>query len=259
MNTESNGAAIGPKSVTTGAEPSAACASGSPFLHRDFEIQSTPNHVAIIMDGNRRWARERGLPAVAGHRAGADALERLLPEFARSGVQILTLFGFSAANWQRSRFEVDHLLRLVENYLARCTPTCLRERIAVQVVGRKDRLPEPLLRSIDQVERATANGTRYLRIAFDYSSREAIVEAMRAMPADADAEMLSRLLAGGARSADVDLLIRTGREQRLSDFMLWECAFAELYFPDLYWPEFDSGALHQALTWFGGRERRMGR
>jgi undecaprenyl diphosphate synthase len=235
-------------------------------LRRDFEKQSTPKNdeqigrpenVAIIMDGNRRWARARGLPDVAGHRAGAQALEALLPAVGRTGIRTVTLFGFSQANWQRSRFEVEHLLELVERHLDRCTPACLRERIAVEVIGRKDRLPDSLLLAIDRIERATANGTRRLRIAFDYSSRDAILEAAQTLPSDTEA--LGDRLGGTALVSDVDLLIRTGKEQRLSDFMLWECAFAELYFPDLYWPEFDAAALETAFAWYGQRQRRMGR
>jgi len=239
------------------------------FLPIDFEIQSTPKkyaplgsaprNVAIIMDGNRRWARVRGLPDVAGHRAGARTLEALLPVLGRTGIETLTLFGFSAANWQRSRFEVEHLLELVESQLRRCASSCIRERIAVEVIGRKDRLPESLLRAIEGIERASANGTRRLRIAFDYSSRDAIFAAARALPEEAGTEALAARLGGAGGVADVDLLIRTGKEQRLSDFMLWECAFAELYFPDLHWPEFDAAALNAALAWYGQRERRMGR
>jgi undecaprenyl diphosphate synthase len=250
-------------------------------LGSNFEIQSTqrkrapedaafnrrrfaPRNVAIIMDGNRRWARTRGLPDAAGHRAGARALEALLPALGRTGIRTLTLFGFSAANWHRSRFEVEHLLELVESHLQRCAPSCVRERIAVEVIGRKDRLPKTLLRAIDRVERATANGTRRLRIAFDYSSREAIFEAARSLPSSAAAgglatDLLGARLGGAAGISEVDLLIRTGKEQRLSDFMLWECAFAELYFPDLYWPEFDARALEGALAWYSARERRRGR
>ena len=242
--------------VTAGATHGARLSQSPPFLAGDFEIQSTPKHVAIIMDGNRRWARARGLPDVAGHRAGARALEALLPALGRTRIETVTLFGFSAANWQRSRFEVEQLLELVESQLQRCTPSCLRERLAVEVIGRKDRLPAGLLRAIDRIERATANGARRLRIAFDYSSRSAIVDAARALPWDAGADAFRTQL---GNAPDVDLLIRTGREQRLSDFLLWESAFAELYFPDLYWPEFDARALAAALEWYGKRERRLGR
>ena len=255
------------------ARPQEVAVAGSPrtapFLRGDFEMQSTPKkdvlsggapkNVAIIMDGNRRWARARGLPDVAGHRAGAKTLEALLPALGRTGIQTLTLFGFSAANWQRSQFEVERLLELVESNLQRCMPSCIRERIAVEVIGHKDRLPDSLLRAIAQIERGTENGTRRLRIAFDYSSRDAISEAARGLPNGAGTTTLGARLGGASGVSDVDLLIRTGKEQRLSDFLLWECAFAELYFPDLYWPEFDAVALNAALAWYGQRERRMGR
>lgn len=235
--------------------PKLQMAAVAPFLKVDFEKQSTPKHVAIIMDGNRRWARSRGLPEVVGHRQGATALEKLLPAFKATRIETLTLFGFSAANWQRSRFEVSHLLELAEASLDRYGPRCVRERIAVEVIGRKDRLPVGLLSAIDRVERATGNGTRRLRIAFDYSSREAILEAARSLSEESGEADLSGHLGG----RDVDLLIRTGREQRLSDFLLWECAFAELYFPDIYWPEFDAGQLDRALDWYQQRSRRFGR
>lgn len=224
------------------------------YLSGDFEMQSTPKHVAIIMDGNRRWARSRGLPTAVGHRRGATALEKLLPAFRDSGVQTLSLFGFSAANWQRDHFEINHLLALAESSLAAYGPRCQNEGIAVEVIGRRDRLPASLLNTIEQVERITANGNRQLRIAVDYSSREAIVEAALDLVGNREVDGLSQRLGG-----DVDLLIRTGREQRLSDFMLWECAFAELYFPDLYWPDFNDEALRQALDWYQQRSRRFGR
>lgn len=227
----------------------------TPFTSGNFEMQSTPLHVAIIMDGNRRWARARGLPDAAGHRRGAAALEALLPAFRNTGIDTLTLFGFAAANWQRSRVEVDSLMRLAETSLNRCRPQCVRQRIAVEVIGRKDRLPGSLLSAIDRVQRATASGSRRLRIAFDYSSRAAILEAARGVGGEGGPADLSGYLGG----RDVDLLIRTGREQRLSDFLLWECAFAELYFPDLYWPEFDGTQLTRALEWYQRRSRRYGR
>jgi len=221
----------------------------------DFVMQSTPKNVAIIMDGNRRWALEKGLPATAGHRQGVTTLEHLLPAFRQTDVHTLTLFGFSSANWQRSELEVTHLMQLAEQALLRFTPRCIRERLRIEVIGRKDRLPVSLLRGIELAQNATAHGTRRLRIALDYSSRTAILDAAVDLPLDCEeARFSDRLSSGG----DVDLLIRTGKEQRLSDFLLWECAFAELYFPDLYWPDFDAGALHLALDWYGQRNRRFG-
>jgi len=208
------------------------------------------------MDGNRRWARSRGLPAAAGHRRGARALEALLPAVARLPVETLTLFGFAAANWQRPAVEVSELMRLAGLTLSRCASRCVAAGIAIEVIGRRDRLSSDLVRTIERAERRTAAGTRRLRVAFDCSSREAILGAARAGVADRGAAGISKAL---GRGGDVDLLIRTGREQRLSDFLLWECAFAELYFPDVLWPDFDEHQLAQALGWYAGRERRFGR
>jgi undecaprenyl diphosphate synthase len=206
------------------------------------------------MDGNRRWARERGLPVSAGHRAGLRALERLLPVVRDRGIGTLTVFGFSSANWHREKKEVSYLMRLAEEALAEFTPRCVAEGVRLEIIGRTDRLPRRLSKCIADSEATTAAGARRLRIALDYSSREAIVQAARSLGADIDAEALDERLGG-----HVDLLIRPGREQRLSDFLLWECAFAELYFPDLYWPEFDERALAEALDWFAARQRRFGR
>lgn len=207
------------------------------------------------MDGNRRWARRRGLPDRVGHRRGAAAVEKLLPAFRQTGVRVLSLFGFSAANWQRDELEVQHLLSLAESSVASYGPLCLAEGIAVEVIGRRDRLPDSLVRAIENVEQMTAAGDRRLRIAFDYSSRAAILNAARGQTGDCGPGEISHRLGCG----DVDMLIRTGKEQRLSDFMLWECAFAELYFPDLYWPEFNEVELIKALDWYGKRARRFGR
>lgn len=226
------------------------------YLPSDFADQSTPRHVAIIMDGNRRWARARGLEGSVGHRRGAEALEALLPAVARTGIETLTLFGFAAANWRRDRVEVASLMRLAGVTLTRCTPACVRAGVQVQVIGRRDRLPPALLGAIRETERRTAAGERRLRIAVDYSAREAILAAAHRIPGRCDATTFSdRLGAGG----DVDLLIRTGGESRLSDFLLWECAFAELCFLDVLWPAFEASHLAAALEWYAHRQRRFGR
>jgi undecaprenyl diphosphate synthase len=174
-------------------------------------------------------------------------------------VETLTVFGFAAANWQRSRREIDHLLHLLEVRLSGIAPRCTEAGIAVEVIGRRDRLPDSLLVAIADIEQATVAGSRRLRVAVDYSSRETILNAARDLPVTgSDAEFSARV-AGSGQSAEVDLLIRTGREQRLSDFLLWECAFAELYFPDVHWPDFKPSILEEALIWYGQRQRRMGR
>ncbi len=215
----------------------------------------TPAHVAIIMDGNRRWARQHGLPDVVGHRRGASTLEALLPVVARTGVETLTLFGFSASNWQRQPGEVRHLMQIAETAIRRFLPDCIREGVAVEVIGRRDRLPGSLVAAIEEAERTSAGGARLLRIACDYSAREAILRTARGLDRAVDADGFTACL---GRGGDVDLLIRTGRGQRLSDFLLWECAFAELYFPDLYWPEFTGEHFLEALAWYGQRDRRFG-
>ena len=227
----------------------------SPDSSIDFALQSTPKHVAIIMDGNGRWARERGMPATAGHRQGVKRLEELLPAVCETGIEVMTLFGFAAANWQRSQLEVSHLMQIAEEALDRFTPRCVSEGLAIEVLGRRDRLHGGLIRRITHDERATASGSRRLRVAFDYSSREAIVAAAKRLEEGCDVAAFGSKLGS---AGEVDLLIRTGKEQRLSDFLLWESAFAELYFPDLYWPEFNPASLRAALDWYQHRNRRFG-
>jgi len=201
--------------------------------------QSSSLHVAIVMDGNGRWAGRRGLPRVAGHRAGAEALRRTVEAAPGLGVAALTVYGFSADNWKRPAAEVAALMRLFARYLRSEVPRLVENGVRLEVVGRRDRLPAPLVTTIEAAERATARGPRLcLRLAIDYSSRWAI-----------DATVLL---------PDVDLLIRTGGEQRLSDFLLWESAYAELYFTDTMWPDFGAAELAAAVAEFQARERRFG-
>ena len=195
--------------------------------------------VAIIMDGNGRWATRRGLPRAAGHRAGAEAVRRTVEAAPDLGVGALTLFAFSADNWKRPPKEVATLMRLFARYLRTETPRCLANGVRLEVIGRRDRLPAPLVAAIAATEAATAAGTTlHLRLAVDYSAREAI-RAGRLLP-------------------DVDLLIRTGGERRLSDFLLWECAYAELVFIDKMWPDFGATDLAAAIAAYHSRERRFG-
>jgi len=222
-------------------------------------------HVAIIMDGNGRWATCRGLARSAGHRAGATAVRRVVRASPSLGIGTLTLFAFSADNWRRPAAEVSILMGLVGEYLRRETATCIENGVRVTIIGRRDRLSERLAREIRRAELATAGGTRlHLRIALDYSSREVIARAARRWGSSPDAslETFGRLItaacADDAPVSEVDLLIRTGAEQRLSDFLLWECAYAELYFTDCMWPAFDETALGAALASFRRRERRFG-
>jgi undecaprenyl diphosphate synthase len=233
----------------------------------DFAVQSSRlgeasgTHVAIIMDGNGRWARARGKPRTFGHRAGAEAVRRTVEAAARQGVSVLTLYAFSSDNWGRPPEEVATLLALFERYLSAEMRRCEQNGIRLRVIGRRDRLPVSLQRAVVSAERHTEGGTRMLlRIAVDYSARDAILAASaeaRSAGRENFAEALARVIHGG-EPVDVDLLIRTGGEHRLSDFLLWESAYAELYFTDRMWPDFDGDDLAEALAWFHGRERRFG-
>jgi undecaprenyl diphosphate synthase len=219
--------------------------------------QSTSDclHTAIIMDGNGRWASTRGLPRVAGHRAGAEALRRTVEAAPDLGIGVLTVYAFSSDNWRRPQPEVSALMKMFHTYLRREQAKCVDKGVRVSVIGRRDRLPRLLLPVIDECENATSKGEKlHLRLAIDYSSRDAILAAAQALNGSATREGLSDALGG----QDVDLLIRTGGEQRLSDFMLWECAYAELVFTPVMWPDFAAADLAAAVGEFRSRERRFG-
>jgi undecaprenyl diphosphate synthase len=222
-------------------------------------------HVAIIMDGNGRWAIQRGLPRTAGHRAGVEAVRQVVESAPDLGIGTLTLFAFSSANWRRPPGEVAALMRLLQVYMRAETRRFVDSGARLTMIGRRDRLRPRLMREIESAERATASGRRlHVRIALDYSSRESIARAAARCAAEAPqaldrfAQLVSQSAAGDAETTDVDLLIRTGGEQRLSDFLLWECAFAELWFTDRMWPEFDAEDLRAAVLEFHRRERRFG-
>ncbi len=221
-------------------------------------------HIAIIMDGNGRWAAQRGLPRTAGHRAGAEAVDKIVEAAARRGVATLSLYAFSADNWRRPQAEVAALFALLRRYLLTQTPRCLEQSIRINVIGRRDRLAPQVLRTVEHSERTTAHCTgMQLRIAVDYSSQRALLESCRRMAAEAHGDRARFLqhLAGvdhAIAAPDVDLLIRTGGEKRLSDFLLWECAYAELHFVDCFWPDFDDIAFDQAIEEYSRRERRFG-
>jgi undecaprenyl diphosphate synthase len=221
-----------------------------------------PLHVAIIMDGNGRWAARRSLPRTAGHRAGADAVRRAVEAAPALGITTLTLYAFSSDNWRRPRDEVAALMSLLRRYLEAELARLLDNDVRLTVIGRRDRLPDGLANAIADAERHSAAGTRlHLRIAIDYSARDAIANAAAAwrLERPPTREEFSRLLAGaGGDRDDVDLLIRTSGEKRLSDFMLWEAAYAELCFLDVLWPDFGADDLRLALADFHRRERRFG-
>ncbi len=223
-------------------------------------------HVAIIMDGNGRWAARRGLPRTAGHVQGAKAVRRIVEAAALADIATLTLYAFSCDNWGRPPGEVAALLRLLRRSLLTETGHCAESLVRVNVIGRRDRLSPDLLRAIEHCERMTAEGSRLnLRIAIDYSARHSILQAARSGLAGAGGEerqflqRMDEVNHSALATEGVDLLIRTGGEKRLSDFLLWECAYAELYFTDCLWPDFDADGLHQALSDYARRQRRFGR
>lgn len=228
-------------------------------------------HVAIIMDGNGRWAQRRGLPRKAGHRAGARAVRRIVEAAAKSSIDCLTLYAFSSDNWSRPRDEVTHLMRLFKWHLQSEISRCIENGVRLNVIGRRDRLNAELVDIIEQAEAATAAGQRLLlRLAVDYSARDALARsAHRARPhctcmeAGNERTCLETAMAAETHAlvpaGDVDLLIRSGGERRLSDFMLWECAYAELVFVDTHWPDFAEHDLAAALGEFRQRERRFGK
>jgi undecaprenyl diphosphate synthase len=224
-------------------------------------------HVAIIMDGNGRWATRRGLPRVAGHRAGVVAARSVVEHAPDLGIRWLTLYAFSSDNWRRPADEVKSIFWLLRAFLRLETARLRESGARLEVIGRRDRLPSLLLREIVRAENATVKGRRlHLCVAIEYSSRDAItraaVEVTNALSADEalTADQVGRRLAQAlnAESGEVDLLIRTGGEKRLSDFLLWESAYAELVFTDRMWPEFDAADLDAALGEFRRRERRFG-
>lgn len=230
-------------------------------------MQSERLHVAIIMDGNGRWAVRRGLPRVAGHRAGIAAVKRVVERALDVDIARLTLYAFSSDNWRRPASEVQGIFWLLRAYL-RLEAERLRQRgVRFQAIGRRDRLSEPVLKEIKKAESMTALGSRlHLCVAIDYSSRDAIARAAadastvlcnkRSPSPDAVRPALDQALT--SKGGEVDLLIRTGGEKRLSDFLLWESAYAELLFTDRMWPDFDDADLDMALREFHGRERRFG-
>jgi undecaprenyl diphosphate synthase len=243
------------------------------FLANDFAAQSARGgkakctsdfHVAMIMDGNGRWATRRGLPRVVGHRAGVETVRRIVEAAPDLGITKLTLFAFSSDNWRRPPDEVDALMGLLQRYLDAEIDRLVESGVKLSVIGRRDRLPARLVQGIAAAEAATAAGQKLkLRVALDYSARDAILRAARVLGIAASTQVtFGRFLAQSTADDDsppeVDLLIRTGGEKRLSDFLLWECAYAELWFTDRMWPEFGVEDLKAAIDEFHRRERRFG-
>ena len=223
-------------------------------------------HVGIIMDGNGRWAVAHGMSRYEGHRMGAKIVRQIVRVAPDCGVRTLTLYAFSSENWNRPPDEVSVLMSLFDRYLRREAVECASEGVQISVLGRRDRFSNRLRSAIDEAEHMTKGGDRlHLRIALDYSSRDTILMAALQLASSTEKtpNLFSSLIAGtdtdGTPVSDVDLIIRTGGEQRLSDFLLWECAYAELLFTDTMWPEFDEHEFRRAIEEFHSRDRRFGR
>jgi undecaprenyl diphosphate synthase len=232
------------------------------------DAQRAPVHVAIIMDGNGRWARARGLPRIAGHRRGADAVRRTITAAAELGVQYLTLFGFSSENWNRPVDEVDDLMGLLRHYLRGELAELHRNGVRLRVIGDRKRLAPDIVTLIENAEATTEKNTGLrLQIALSYGSRAEIAAAARTLaqrakvgeidPAAIDETVFASTL-WTAGIPDPDLLIRTSGEKRLSNFLLWQCAYAEFVFVETLWPDFDKTILSAAIEEFRKRDRRYG-
>lgn len=222
-------------------------------------------HVAIIMDGNGRWGQERGRPRAAGHVAGARAVRRTVESAPKMGITTLSLYAFSSDNWQRPQDEVDHLMRLFRKYLDSECARLTESGVRLSVIGRRDRIPGSLTRRIEHVEEQTSEGTSlHLRVAIDYSARDALLEAAGRVAEgvrptrQAFERSVHEAIHAPLGTRDVDLLIRTGGEQRLSDFLLWESAYAELFFTEVQWPDFSEADLQSAVQAFAARDRLFG-
>lgn len=222
-------------------------------------------HIAIIMDGSGRWAKRRGWPRAAGHRAGERAVRRVVEAAVEAGIGTLTLFAFSGANWRRPPAESARLMEIFREFFETHAAVYRDQGVRVNVIGRRDRLPAPLLAAVERAEQATAACSKlHLRLAIDYSAREAVLEAAMRLASSGDssprsfAQALAEAIHETTPAPDIDLLIRTGGEQRLSDCLLWEGAFAEIVFSDCLWPDFGKAELAAALAEYQRRERRFG-
>ena len=217
----------------------------------------TPRYVAIITDGNGRWAERRGLPTIEGHRAGADVVKARLRDAAEVGIEELTVFSFSTENWSRSAEEVGGLMAMFAERIDSETPELDAEGVRMRFIGRRDRISDELIRRMEWAEERTAGNDRItLFVAFDYGGRDEILHAAEAYSGGGEEEFRGGLYA--PEMHDPDLLIRTSGEQRVSNYLLWQCAYSELVFADELWPDFTRAAFERALDEYGARNRRFG-
>ena len=235
---------------------------------RAANVDRLPRHVAIIMDGNGRWAVQRGLPRIEGHRRGVASVRRTTEHCARLGVEQLTLYCLSSENWRRPAHEIDFLMHLLEQYMIEERPLMMRERIQLSMIGHRDGLPASTLEELDRTVALTAgNDGLRLCLAINYGSRAEIVDAARSLAKEAcdglidplqidESALAARLDTAGM--PDPDLLIRTAGEMRISNFLLWQISYAELWITDVCWPDFGEPQLDEAIAAFAGRDRRFG-
>ncbi|WP_417891357.1 isoprenyl transferase [Bacillus alkalicola] len=232
------------------------------------EVENIPNHVAIIMDGNGRWAKKRGLPRIAGHREGMSVIRNIVEQANEIGVKVLTLYAFSTENWKRPKTEVDFLMRLPELFLGKELPKLMEENVVVRLTGSKDNLPKHTIRAVDKaIEKTKDNDGLILNFALNYGSRSEIINAVKQMydmlennglsKDDITEEKLGQFLMT-SELPDPDLLIRTSGEIRLSNFMLWQLAYAEFWFTEVLWPDFTKEDFVEAIVSYQRRARRYG-
>jgi len=228
---------------------------------------NTLRHVAIIMDGNNRWAKQRNLPGISGHKAGVERIRDMLTACREHGITVLTVFAFSSENWQRPRKEVDALMTLFQYYLTNESKKLKKEGVRLQVIGRRDRFSPKVLKAIEKAEKIACEGEQTLVIAADYGGQWDMAQAaQRVVKKVIDGELALEDIEQDCLDDEMcltgypplDLLIRTGNEQRVSNFLLWQLAYAELHFSPLLWPDFDSKALDTAVNDFYQRQRRFG-
>jgi undecaprenyl diphosphate synthase len=227
-----------------------------------------PAHIAIIMDGNGRWAKRRAMPRIAGHHEGMQVVKKITKFASKLGVKVLTLYAFSTENWKRPKLEVDYLMKLPEEFLGAFLPELIEENVQVRVIGQKDRLPTHTRRAMEKAMEDTKDNTGLiLNFALNYGSRDEIVSAVQNMVKDSEegklrsAEITEETISSYLMTRtlpDPDLLIRTSGEIRISNFMLWQIAYSELWFTDVYWPDFTEEHLLQSITDFQNRGRRFG-
>ncbi|MCH5272562.1 MAG: isoprenyl transferase [Lachnospiraceae bacterium] len=231
-------------------------------------MEIVPQHIAIIMDGNGRWAKKRGMPRNVGHSQGSKAVRKICEEAWKAGVKYLTVYAFSTENWSRPKEEIDALMKILRGYLKDAVKQCADNNMRVRIIGDYSVLPEDMITSIKHLEEVSAENTGLqFQIALNYGGRDELLRAVKKAAAklaaegksveDMTTEDISRSL-DTAEIPDPDLIIRTSGEQRLSNFLMWQSAYAELYFMDTLWPDFDKKALEEAIRYYGSRNRRFG-